>query len=292
MKRCPENASPEAGLLSQPLEERSTGHSDGTEELADSLGGADAEALGSSSESFVDREMALLVLQEKIGHRFADGELLRLSLRHPSASKGGPVWQNNQRLEFLGDAILSALLAEALFKLYPEAREGDLSRWRALLVRGPHLACVARTLNLADCVELAPAEDAQGGRARLSILEDALEALIGALYLDAGWEAVHRLVLPWFAPLEERLRALDLEDNPKGRLQEWLQLHGPKTIIFYQVTGIEGPDHARGYRVTLYLSGQEYGQGFGSSKKEAEEQAARMALRIILNNPTKTFPQT
>lgn len=219
-------------------------------------------------------------LEQVLGHSFADGSLLERALTHPSHS-GGAEDFNYQRLEFLGDAVLGLVLAEQLFRLLPDEREGVLTRYRAMLARGGQLSELAREIELGSYLRLGAAEEANGGRLRDSILEDALEALIGALYLDAGLAAAEAMVLRLFGDVRGRLDKQLGHHNPKGRLQELLQPELGNDAIEYRIVETEGPDHAKTFKVEVFVSGEALGSGSGASKKTAEEAAARVALESV-----------
>jgi ribonuclease-3 len=222
---------------------------------------------------------SLDVLQQRLGHGFRDPALLECALTHLSYVQDFPQARpGNQRLEFLGDSVLQFILTEALFRLYPEEREGPLSKRRSILAQGRFLTLLARELALDTALRLGQSEEQTGGRQRASILEDALEAVIGAIYLDSDLETVRRVVLGWYGPLPDRLAVLLAEDNPKGRLQELLQAaHGDHSLC-YKTVHTEGAPHEREYEVEVYLNDKLLGAGRGSSKKLAEESAARAAL--------------
>jgi ribonuclease-3 len=224
----------------------------------------------------------LTQLEARIGHTFRDRILLERALTHLSYLADHPdVTESNQRLEFLGDAVLQILIAEELFNLFPEEREGMLSKRRALLVNGGFLAQLAREISLDECLRLGASEEATGGRSRSSSLGDAMEALVGALYLDSDIDKARRVVRDLYGPLPDRLAVVEDVENPKGRLQELVQpLHG-NAALRYEVLDIMGEDHAREYTVAVYLNDRQLGSGRGSSKKQAEEAAAHEALRIL-----------
>ena len=221
----------------------------------------------------------LAQLEARLGHVFRDRTLLAAAVTHLSYAAEHPeAGPGNQRLEFLGDAVLQILIGEALFELYPDEREGVLSQRRSLLVNGPFLAGLAVELGLDRCLRLGTSEENAGGRRRPAALADAFEALVGALYRDSGFDTTRRLVLACYGPLPARLAAIGDAGNPKGRLQELVQpLHG-NGAIRYEVVRIEGADHARDYEVAVFVQDRECGRGRGSSKKLAEEAAARAAL--------------
>jgi len=224
---------------------------------------------------------ALVQLQLRLAYTFRDGALLERAVTHPSWLQDHPgEAESNQRLEFLGDAVLQLLLTEALFELFPAEREGLLSQRRASLTKGAFLAQLAREIGLEACLRLGGSEEAGGGRTRASALEDALEALIGALYLDSDLATVRRVVLALYGPLPDRL-ARESTDNPKGRLQELIQPQHGNDALRYEVTRVEGADHAREYQVIALLFDRPLGTGRGTSKKSAEEAAAQAALEAL-----------
>ena len=210
------------------------------------------------------------------GHRFGDPALLRRALTHRSA--GSP---NNERLEFLGDALVNLLIAEVLHARSERADEGMLTRARALLVRESALAEVARSLDLGACLLLGPGELKSGGHRRESILADALEAVVAAIYLDAGFEACRAVVLPWFEPLLARLEIGRVEKDPKTRLQEWLQAR-QHALPEYRLLGADGEEHDRVFHVACLLPhcGLE-SEGAGGSRRQAEQNAAAAALATL-----------
>lgn len=217
-------------------------------------------------------------LQASLGHAFRDPSLLARAVTHPSWLQDHPGGgESNQRLEFLGDAVLQLVLTEALFQLYPSDREGLLSQRRASLTKGAFLAQLAREVGLERCLRLGSSEEAGGGRTRASALEDALEAVFGALYLDSDLATTRRVVLALYGALPDRL-ALESTDNPKGRLQELVQPRHGNDALRYEVTRVSGADHAREYEVTVHLLSRPIGTGRGTSKKLAEEAAAQAAL--------------
>ena len=218
-------------------------------------------------------------LQEKIGYRFNDPEKLRLAVTHPSWLQDHPEeTESNQRLEFLGDAVLQLALTEALFDLYPDEREGALSKRRAALTKGHYLARLAREIDLAPALRLATSEEQTGGRDRPAALEDAFEALIGAIYADSDFPTARAVVFRLYGDISQRLTSVIQHENPKGQLQEKIQPTLGNGALRYEVSHIAGEDHAREYEARVFLRGEELGHGRGSSKKTAEEKAARMAL--------------
>ncbi|MEM9385809.1 MAG: ribonuclease III [Pseudomonadota bacterium] len=214
-------------------------------------------------------------LTRAIGHEFADGELLAAALTHRSA--GG---RNNERLEFLGDAVLGLVIAEALFRARDQAREGELSRLRASLVKRDTLADVARELSIGDYLHLGVGEHRSGGFRRSSILADALEALFGAIYLDAGFDAARGCVLRLFGS-----RLSDLPDaaqkDPKTRLQELLQARA-LALPRYELIATQGQAHAQ--RFTASCAVEDLAlltRGDGTSRQLAEQRAAALMLERL-----------
>ena len=220
-------------------------------------------------------------LQARLGYTFRAPALLTQAITHSSYVADHPESENNQRLEFLGDAILQVVLTEALFHLYPTEREGMLSKRRAALANGTFLARLARELGLDACLLLGTSEESMGGRTRNAALEDAFEALVGALFLDSDLPTARRVVLAIYGALPGRLASVENGENPKGRLQELVQpLHG-NNALRYEVVRIDGEDHAREYEVVVHLLDRALGTGRGTSKKHAEEAAAHAALKNL-----------
>ena len=215
-------------------------------------------------------------LGRAIGYAFTEEGLVETALTHRSA---GSV--NNERLEFLGDAILGAVIAEALFEQFPEGDEGQLSRLRARLVRRDSLAEIARGLRLGDYMELGPGELRSGGKQRGSILADGLEAVLGAICLDGGYDAVRAVILHLF---EAQLRGLSLashQKDPKTRLQELLQARG-EPLPEYRITQVEGEQHDQTFTVACILAERNLSAtAVGSSRRKAEQAAAQRVLEEI-----------
>ena len=229
------------------------------------------------------RDPSLEALQERIGYRFRNGALLEEALTHPSyAQQEKQRIPHNQRLEFLGDAVLNLILAERLFQDLPEEREGELARARSALGKGELLAVLARKLGLPACLRLARGDEAAGGREWASSQEDAFEALVGAVFLDSDYAGARDAVLRWFGNLEELRAELLSGDNPKGRLQEWLAQRGLGAELNYLLRQTSGPDHAKVFHVELTVRSEAQGAGEGRSKKEAEEAAARAGLAKLI----------
>jgi ribonuclease III len=209
-------------------------------------------------------------------HRFADPGLLQQALTHRSA--GAP---HNERLEFLGDGIVNLLVAEVLFQRWPKADEGALTRARAELVREASLATIARQLELGARLTMGPGEMKSGGHRRDSILADALEAVVAAIYLDAGFEACRAVVLPWF---EQSLAALPVGKpgkDAKTRLQEWLQGR-QRALPVYELVSESGDDHAKMFNVSCTIVDPNLtAVGDGSSRRNAEQAAAAALLEKL-----------
>ena len=207
------------------------------------------------------------------GHVFSTPSLLAQALTHRSA--GAP---HNERLEFLGDAVLGLVVAEALYARWPKADEGSLTRARAELVRESALAAVARRLEVGERLVLGPGEMKSGGHRRDSILSDALEAVIGAIYLDAGYEVCRRVVLPWFEEAVSAVPASKVGKDVKTRLQEWLQAR-QKPLPQYVLEHEGGEEHARVFTVRCILADPALdAEGVGGSRRAAEQVAAEAVL--------------
>lgn len=216
-------------------------------------------------------------LSDLIGHRFADAALLAQALRHRSA--GTP---HNERLEFLGDGLVNLFIAEALYAHWPHADEGALTRARAELVRESSLAAIARRLELGPRLVMGPGEMKSGGHRRDSILADALEAVVAAIYLDAGYEACRSAVMPWFeAAILALPPAHKVGKDAKTRLQEWLQGR-QRPLPVYELLSESGEEHAKTFHVTCTLAQPAIRtEGQGSSRRAAEQVAAEAALEQV-----------
>jgi ribonuclease-3 len=222
-------------------------------------------------------------LESSLGHTFAQPALLRLALTHRSVSSDDPARQDNERLEFLGDAVLQLVVTDLLYGSYPHLAEGQMAKVRAAVVSRGTLAEIARVLDLGEHVELAASEDATGGRDKDSILADAVAALLGAVYLDGGIDPVRSVILGlWTERVAERAKSPGVKDY-KTRLQEVLARDGRRPE--YQVEGT-GPDHDRRFAAAVAVNGVVYGTGDGRSKKQAEQEAARTALDELSRDPS------
>lgn len=216
-------------------------------------------------------------LEEIIGYRFKNEALLRRALTHSSyANEHKDEGGDNERLEFLGDSVLSVITADYLYSLYPMAREGILTRIRALVVCEKALAEYAAGIDLGKYINFNSGEEANGGRERPSVTSDAFEALLAAIYLDGGMEEAKRFVMPFLA--EEVQKVENTTDDYKSALQELVQKKkGSK--IEYVLTGESGPDHDKTFTTEVYINGQLFGRGSAGSKKASEQAAAGQALK-------------
>ena len=209
-------------------------------------------------------------LSDRLAYEPRDASLFEAALTHRSASG-----RNNERLEFLGDAVLNLVAADQLFRLHPDADEGDLSRLRARIVSAEPLAAIGQDLGLGEVLQLGSGELKTGGFRRQSILADALEAVLGAVYLDAGWEVARRLVLTLLVEHIDEAAAGPGGHDYKTRLQELVarRFDGAPTYTLDEA----GPDHDKRFFATVHVRGEPRGQGEGTSKKQAEQDAARAA---------------
>jgi ribonuclease-3 len=214
-------------------------------------------------------------------YRFSDPALEALAYTHPSCdSERG----NNQRLEFLGDAVLDLIIAEALYQRLPDRDEGVLDRARASLVNGRSLASKARELDLGERIQVSESQRKHHPEPSNAMLEDALEALIGAIYVDGGLETARQVILQIFEDQLESVEATSDQRNPKSRLQEWTQQHRSGAVPEYKLLRSEGPDHKRRYTASVRLEGEAIARGEGSSIKSAEMAAAESALKAIVKH--------
>ncbi|ACX52096.1 ribonuclease III [Ammonifex degensii KC4] len=220
--------------------------------------------------------MGLAKLKDKLGISWKEEKLLRLALTHPSYAYEHPGVEHNQRLEFLGDSVLSLVVSDYLYRTFPEKSEGELTRLRAAVVCEASLARVAEELGIGEALLLGRGEEKSGGRKRPSLLADAFEALLGAIYLDQGLEVASAFALHLLRPVLQDVLEGRVERDYKTELQELLQKGSPEKIV-YEVLQEEGPDHAKRFLVGVYYQGKCLGRGEGRSKKEAEQRAAREA---------------
>ena len=219
-------------------------------------------------------------IEEKIGYSFKDKELLETALTHSSYARENGGGKFNERMEFLGDAMLDAIAGEELYREFPGREEGFLSRTRAALVCEKFLFEVAEKIDLGENLRLGAGEEKTGGRTRPSILADAVEALIGAVFLDGGYDETRRVVLGLLSEgLEDVREGRTLITDYKTALQELLQAEGIAAAdIQYVDAGQSGPDHDKVFTVKLNIKGVEEAEGVGKSKKQAQQNAAGKAL--------------
>ena len=222
------------------------------------------------------------VLVAQLGHRFADPTLLDNALLHRSHSHvvHNTREESNERLEFLGDAVLGLVVNDHLYRRFPDSSEGDLTKMKSLLVCRERLAEVAVALELGQHINMSRSEAATGGRRCASILADTTEAVLGAVYLDAGLPAAARVIERCLLNTSDHVLEQRGEENYKSRLQEIIQARF-KSPPRYRVVSVEGPDHARIFEVSVMYNGHLLGRGQGSNKKSAEQEAAREALALM-----------
>src|SRR5579883_258764 len=241
-------------------------------------------------------QSSLETLERVLGHRFGQEHLLVQALTHSSLAhehhlsgekSGGPV-KDNEQLEFLGDAVIGLLVGESLFRRFPDLREGELTRLRSALVSRKHLGQVGAKLRLGKYMRMSKGEERSGGRKKNALLANCMEALIAALYLDAGLEVARvfverHAVGPYVAELQRELEEGQAIGDHKSALQEYLQANGGGQPV-YVVKGESGPDHRKKFTVEVHYSGKgskALARGSGSTKKKAEQEAARRALEKL-----------
>ena len=231
---------------------------------------------------------ALEALQARLGYSFRDENGLRLALTHPSvAHEQGMAVQHNQRLEFLGDSVLQLVLTSELYEKFPALGEGPLTKARAQMVNRRTLANRGSSLGLGEHLILSRGEDSSGGRERPSALADTFEALLGAIFLDGGFDAARDFILRQFREEFGELEVIPNLENPKGELQEILQSNSTEAPQ-YQLESVSGPDHDRLFESAVYHRGVELGRGKGKSKKDSESQAALAALDQLRSETRKS----
>lgn len=230
---------------------------------------------GGSDVSRLDGASARHELACRLGWDVSDQGLLVQAVSHRSWCAEHSGWESNERLEFLGDSVLGLIVADHLFRTYPDIPEGELTKVRASVVNSATLADVAVELNIGESLMLGKGEDLSGGREKPSILADATEALIGAVYLDQGWSAARIVVMQLFGGRIEEAAAGPGGQDYKTRLQELSARHFDQ-LPRYSLRD-EGPDHAKEFEATVHLRGEPRGSGRGRSKKQAEQAAAKEA---------------
>ncbi len=227
-------------------------------------------------------EKDLKELEKKIGYQFQDDTLLNRAMIHSSYAneKHLPKYECNERLEFLGDAVLELVSSEFLFREHDKMPEGELTKTRASMVCEPALAFCARELDLGDYLRVGKGEEATGGRKRDSVISDTMEALIGAIYMDGGFAPAKAFI--------ERFILNDIEDkklfyDSKTILQEMVQGQ-LKEKVTYKLIGEEGPDHNKSFQMAVFIDGEQYGVGEGRTKKAAEQKAAYASILMLRDN--------
>lgn len=218
-------------------------------------------------------------ISQAIGYRFRDETLLQTALTHSSYVNENklPYSANNERLEFLGDAVLDAVISDYLYRLHPEAEEGSLTKLRAAMVCEQALHLAAEQIGLGEFLILGKGEEHNGGRTRPSMNADAVEAILGAVFIEAGWETARETALYLLRDVIKEASRGQLNRDYKSLVQEEIQARG-ESDIRYEVVREEGPDHNKTFTIDLVVGGKVLGRGTGKSKKEAEQQAAKHVL--------------
>lgn len=223
---------------------------------------------------------ALATLESRLGYRFLDRSLLQMALTHRSWVHETGSGRHYERIEFLGDAVLGIVASEWLYRQYPSVPEGRLSKIKSHAVSEPVLAGWARDLGLGEHLRLGVGEDRSGGRDKPSLLADAMEAVLGALYLEGGLEPVRSVLNPLLESALSSDVVAALEGGSKSKLQEWVQSRGLE-LPEYRHVAEEGPDHDKRFHVECWIAGDRISVGAGATKKRAEQRAARAALRDL-----------
>jgi ribonuclease-3 len=239
--------------------------------------------VGALEQTLYDRQMSRKAkdrsaLEDRIGYKFADKDLLERALTHISALSGGNRAASYQRLEFLGDHVLGLVISDMLYRAFPKANEGELSRRLADLVRKDTCADVARAMDLGPALKLGNSESHAGGRRRTTILADVCEALVGAVFIDGGYKAADELIVLFWK--ERMLKPLGPLRDPKTMLQEWAQARGLPTPAYRELART-GPHHDPEFRVAVVLPDRPPAEGLGSSKRAAEQAAAAAMLTRV-----------
>ncbi|MDR2953288.1 MAG: ribonuclease III, partial [Treponema sp.] len=222
----------------------------------------------------------MAAFQKAAGFKFKKTDLLNLSFTHRSISNETGVRANNERLEFLGDAVLGAVCATLLYHKFPEKSEGELAKIKAVVVSEDILAGIARVLKIDDMMLFGKGEELSGGRTKKAILADALEALIGAIFIDSGYKTAFDFVSRCLLPEIGRVTQANFRKDYKSLLQEYCQREY-RTYPEYVLVKRSGPDHDRTFWTDVLINGETLGSGIGGSKKSAEQEAARMALEKL-----------
>jgi ribonuclease-3 len=220
-------------------------------------------------------------LMDRLHIKFKDVLLLTRALTHRSFLNEHPdALEDNERLEFLGDAVLDFLVGEWLYNRFPEMEEGDLTQMRSALVQTNQLAAFTKILKMENAIRLGKGESKNGGSLRETLLCDVFEAFIGAVYLDSGIDSVKRIIFPLLEKAIEEIIDNRKNEDPKSKLQEWAQAHG-YLPPHYVTIKMDGPDHAKIFEVEVKINYKISGRGMGKSKQSAEKQAAKAALKLI-----------
>lgn len=229
-------------------------------------------------------DASLRQLERRIGYVFRDRQLLLSSLTHRSHANTSEIQQiSYERLEFLGDSVLGLVIAEQLYRDHPDIMEGDLTKIKALLVSETTLSIIGREMGINMHLILSSDEERAGGKERSSIISDALEAIIGAVYLDGGLSEARKIILNFIYIKKEDVTSDESRRNYKGELLEYVQSRG-EGMPRYDVVAEVGPDHDKVFTVSVSILGRQVGIGSGSSKKEAEQRAAASALQSSFGN--------
>ncbi|MCI5059655.1 MAG: ribonuclease III [Alphaproteobacteria bacterium] len=223
---------------------------------------------------YPDKASSFKALEKKIGYHFKDPHWLERALTHPSTNDD----YNYQRLEFLGDRVLGLVIAHALFEEFRGENEGGLAKRHTALVQGPTLSIIGQAHKIGEHIILSSSEKASGGQMNENIVSDVVEAMLGAIYLDGGYEPVRKVVLNLWG---DNIHTLETApQDPKTELQEWLQARG-LALPVYEIIAKEGPDHAPDFTVSLSAEGLESITAKGPSRRQAEKTAARKMLKIV-----------
>ncbi len=224
---------------------------------------------------------ALRALESRLGYTFSNRSLLETAVTHTSFVKGGGKKRpHNERLEFLGDAVLELCVSDHLYRGHPQMQEGEMTRHRARLVCEQALFSAAESLGVPDCLRLGNGAELTGGRSKPSIVSDALEAIIGAIYLDGGIEAARRVIIDAVIRTLEEARVDETDKDYKTRLQVYVQKDHIGELA-YECSGATGPEHKKQFTIRVLLSGSAIGEGAGASKQSAGQAAARAALERL-----------
>lgn len=229
------------------------------------------------------REKMLQELEQKIGFKFENKNLLETALTHSSYVNHKKNEKYNERLEFLGDAVLELSISDYLFKKYKDKSEGELTKIRAMIVCENSLYIIAKGWNLGEYINMSKGEEITGGRNRVSILSDCIEAIIAAVYIERGFEEVKKFILRIFEDNIDKALKNEIVIDYKTKLQEYMQRNG-EVDIEYNLIKHEGPPHRRIFFMKVCIEEKEFGSGQGYSKKEAEQNAAKEALQKLEEN--------